>query len=171
MRQPFTKPIAPLEPDDATTEEIGRALQARTRHLFGRSMAVFVVDAGSFDAGLPEIDALLGPAYDAERFGISFVNSPRHADVLLVTGPVTSNMASALAAVFAAMPDPKWVIAVGDGAAGKGGLAGSYAISGPVSGIVPVDLHLPGEPTRPIEILAGLRALLRQVLGRKLVTG
>jgi len=69
------------------------------------------------------------------------------------------------------MPDPKWVVAIGDGAAGKGGFAGSYAVSGPASGIVPVDLHLPGEPTRPIEILAGLLALLEQILGRKLLTG
>ena len=104
--------------------------------------------------------ALSNPYYDVERFGIRFVASPRHADVLMVTGPVTKNMRDALERTYHATPDPKWVIALGDCARDGGCFAGSYAVAGGVSQVVPVDLHIPGCPPPPITILQGLLALL-----------
>jgi Ni,Fe-hydrogenase III small subunit len=104
--------------------------------------------------------------YDIERFGIRFVASPRHADVLLVTGPVTRNMREALERTYNATPDPKWVVAVGDCAADGGCFAGSYAVVGGVSEVVPVDLHVPGCPPPPLEILKALLALLQPTRAR-----
>ena len=101
--------------------------------------------------------------YDLERFGLRFVASPRHADVLLVTGPVTANMREALERTYQATPDPKWVVAVGDCARDGGVFAGSYACVGGVSAVVPVDLHIPGCPPSPIALLKGLLALLERV--------
>ena len=98
--------------------------------------------------------------YDLERFGLRFVASPRHADVLLVTGPVTKNMAEALKRTYDATPAPKWVVAVGDCALNGGIFAGSYAVAGGVSAVLPVDLHIPGCPPTPTGILSGLIALL-----------
>jgi Ni,Fe-hydrogenase III small subunit len=98
--------------------------------------------------------------YDVERFGIRFVASPRHADVLMVTGPVTKNMRDALERTYLAMPNPKWVVAVGDCARDGGCFAGSYAVVGGVSQVIPVDLHIPGCPPPPATILQGLLSLL-----------
>ena len=98
--------------------------------------------------------------YDLERFGLRFVASPRHADVLLVTGPVTKNMREALERTYNATPDPKWVVAVGDCAVDGGIFAGSYAVAGGVSAVVPVDLHIRGCPPTPLHLLEGLLALL-----------
>jgi Ni,Fe-hydrogenase III small subunit len=118
------------------------------------------VDAGSCNGCELEIHALGNAFYDLERFGLRFVASPRHADVLMVTGPVTKNMREALERTHAATPAPKWVVAVGACARDGGCFAGSYAVVGGVGEVVPVDLHIPGCPPRPAEMLAALLALL-----------
>jgi Ni,Fe-hydrogenase III small subunit len=146
--------------DDSALAELARALEQTARKRLGRSLAIRHVDAGSCNGCELEIHALNNAYYDLERFGIRFVASPRHADVLLVTGPVTHNMRQALERTYAATPAPKWVVAVGGCARDGGCFAGSYAVGGGVSAVVPVDLHLPGCPPRPIEILKGLLALL-----------
>jgi len=146
--------------DDAGLEEIGRALAARTRRLFGRSMTIREVDAGSCNGCELEIHALNNAFHDLERFGLRFVASPRHADVLLVTGPVTKNMREALQRTYAATPSPKWVVAAGDCAIGCGVFAGSYAVAGGVADVVPVDMRIPGCPPTPTALLKGLIALM-----------
>jgi Ni,Fe-hydrogenase III small subunit len=120
------------------------------------------VDAGSCNGCELEIHALNNAFYDLERFGLRFVASPRHADVLLVTGPLTANMRQALERTWAATPDPKWVVAVGDCAVDGGLFAGSYACVGGISAAVPVDLHIRGCPPNPTQLLKGLLALLQQ---------
>src|SRR5271170_6635441 len=139
------KPPAPGE--DALAELAGRVDGAARRRL-GRSLAIREVDAGSCNGCELEIHALNNAFYDLERFGLRFVASPRHADVLLVTGPVTKNMREALQRTYNATPDPKWVVAVGDCALDGGIFAGSYAVVGGVSNVVPVDLHIRGCPPR-----------------------
>src|SRR5258708_24541465 len=119
--------------DDAALVELGRALAARGRRLFGRSLTIREIDAGSCNGCELEIHALNNSVYDIERFGLKFAASPRHADVLLVTGPVTHNMKIALERTYAATPDPKWVVAVGDCGCGYGVFEGSYAVIGPVA--------------------------------------
>src|SRR6266550_2079563 len=116
LRSLFARPVTidPPSPEDTALTEIGRALEARARQLFGRSLAIREVDAGSCNACELEIHALSNVVYDLERFGLRFVASPRHADVLLVTGPVTTNMRRALLDTFEATPAPKWVVGVGD---------------------------------------------------------
>ena len=148
------------EPDSASVSELARALADRFRQRLGRSLAIREVDAGSCNGCELEIHALNNPVYDVERFGIKFVASPRHADVLLVTGPVTWNMRQALERTYAATPEPKWVVAAGDCAKNCGVFAGSYACVGPVSSVLPVDLHIPGCPPVPLDILKGLLALV-----------
>jgi len=164
LRALFSRPVtieAPT-PEDATIKELGDALAQRARRLLGRSLSIREVDAGSCNGCELEIHALNNSVYDVERFGIRFVASPRHADVLLVTGPVTHNMAVALERTYAATPDPKWVVAVGDCACGRGVFEGSYAVLGAVEKVVPVDLHIGGCPPRPVELLKGLIALMDQ---------
>jgi len=162
LRSLFARPvtIAAPSPEDAALTEIGRALEGRARKLFGRSLTIREVDAGSCNACELEIHALNNPIYDVERFGIKFAASPRHADVLLVTGPVSKNMKVALERTYAATPAPKWVVAVGDCACGCGVFAQSYATVGSVAAVVPVDLHIKGCPPRPLDLLKGLLALL-----------
>src|SRR3954466_8283404 len=150
-------------PGEVELEEVGRALEREAGRRLGRSLSIREVDAGSCNACELEINALSNPYYDIERFGIRFVASPRHADVLLVTGPVTKNMREALERTYRATPDPKWVVAVGDCARYGGCFAGSYAVVGGVSEVIPVDLHIAGCPPRPIAILKGLLSLLDQV--------
>lgn len=147
-------------PENKMVEEVARSLSARSRRRLGRSLAIREVDAGSCNGCELEINALSNPVYDIERFGLKFVASPRHADVLLVTGPVTWNMKEALERTHAAMPAPKWVVAVGDCAHDCGVFAGSYACVGPVSAVIPVDLHVTGCPPPPIDILKGLLVLM-----------
>jgi Ni,Fe-hydrogenase III small subunit len=159
-----TRP-APV-PADAALGEIGRALAERVRRVYGRSLAIREVDAGSCNGCELEIHALNNPVYDIERFGIRFVASPRHADVLLVTGPVTRNMKVALERTYAATPDPKWVVAVGDCGCGCGVFEGSYAVIGAVDKVIPVDLHIPGCPPTPAALLAGLIALMEKASAR-----
>jgi Ni,Fe-hydrogenase III small subunit len=164
LKSLFARPvtIAGPGPDDGALDELGRALAARGRRLFGRSIAIRQVDAGSCNGCELEIHALNNAFYDLERFGLRFVASPRHADVLLVTGPVSKNMGEALERTYRATPDPKWVVAVGDCAVDGGIFAGSYAVAGGVSNVVPVDLHIRGCPPSPNELLKGLIALLEQ---------
>jgi Ni,Fe-hydrogenase III small subunit len=160
IRRPMTEP-AP-DAGAAAAEELGRAVARAARRRLGRSLAIRQVDAGSCNGCELEIHALTSPFYDLERFGLHFVASPRHADVLLVTGPVTRNMREALERTYAATPSPKWVVAVGDCARDGGCFAGSYAVVGGVGAVVPVDLHIPGCPPRPTALLEGLLALLEQ---------
>src|SRR6266480_1353818 len=159
--QPATLDAPP--PGAGALEELGRTLAARARHLFGRSLAIRQVDAGSCNGCELEIHALNNSLYDVERFGIRFVASPRHADVLMVTGPVTKNMREALERTYQATPEPRWVVAVGDCARDGGVFAGSYACAGGVSAVLPVDLHIRGCPPSPIALLKGLLALLETV--------
>jgi Ni,Fe-hydrogenase III small subunit len=158
IRPPLTE-RAPA-PDDRTVAELAAALDHAARRRLGRSLAIREVDAGSCNGCELEIHALNNAFYDLERFGIRFVASPRHADVLLVTGPVTKNMREALWRTWQATPDPKWVVAVGDCAVDGGLFAGSYAVVGGVSEVVPVDLHIRGCPPTPVDLLKGLLALL-----------
>ena len=159
---PLATTTAPA-PGDAALEELGRSLGERARRLYGRSLAIREVDAGSCNACELEIHAINNPVYDVERFGIRFVASPRHADVLMVTGPVTRNMKIALERTYAATPDPKWVVAVGDCGCGCGVFEGSYAVIGAVDKVIPVDLHIRGCPPTPTALLEGLIALVDKV--------
>ncbi len=151
---------APPAPDDAALAELAAKVQRTARRRLGRSLAIRHVDAGSCNGCELEIHALNNALYDIERFGLRFVASPRHADVLLVTGPVTCNMREALERTYRATPDPKWVVAVGTCAADGGIFAGSYAVVGGVNAVVPVDLHIRGCPPTPLQLLQGLIALL-----------
>ena len=138
-------------------------IQAHILRLLGRALVIRQVDAGSCNGCELEIHALNNAVYDLERFGLHFVASPRHADVLLVTGPVTRNMREALARTYQATPDPKWVVAVGDCARNGGVFAESSACVGGVSKVLPVDLHIPGCPPSPTALLRGLLALVETV--------
>jgi Ni,Fe-hydrogenase III small subunit len=160
----FARPVTIAAPSaaDVALEETGRALEERARRLFGRAITVREVDAGSCNGCELEIHALNNAVYDVERFGIRFAASPRHCDVLMVTGPVTHNMKVALERTYAATPAPKWVVAVGDCGCGCGVFEGSYAVVGAVDKVIPVDLHIRGCPPRPIELLKGLIALMEK---------
>lgn len=150
---------APAPSDPALAELAGKLDKAAKARL-GRSLSIREVDAGSCNGCELEIHALNNPIYDLERFGIRFVASPRHADVLLVTGPVARNMREALVRTWEATPGPKWLVACGDCAVSGGLFAGGYACVGPVEEVLPVDLRIPGCPPRPTDLLAGLLALL-----------
>ena len=165
LRGPLTE-SAPA-PDDAALAQLARDLDSAARRRLGRSLSIREVDAGSCNGCELEIHALNNPFYDLERLGLRFVASPRHADVLMVTGPVTRNMREALERTYAATPDPKWVVAVGDCALDGGLFAGSYAVVGGVSAVVPVDLHIRGCPPRPEQLLAGLLALIQTTDDRR----
>ena len=146
--------------DPGALAELAARVDAASRARLGRSLAIREVDAGSCNGCELEIHALQNIVYDLERFGLRFVASPRHADVLLVTGPVTRNMKVALERTYAATPEPKWVVAVGDCGCGCGVFEGSYAVIGGVDKVIPVDLHIRGCPPRPIDLLRGLIALV-----------
>ncbi|MEZ0303353.1 MAG: NADH-quinone oxidoreductase subunit B family protein [Hyphomicrobiaceae bacterium] len=151
---------APPAPDDAGLAELAGRVDRAARRRLGRSLSIREVDAGSCNGCELEIHALNNAFYDLERFGLRFVASPRHADVLMVTGPVTKNMRQALERTWAATPDPKWVVAVGDCALNGGIFADSYAVTGGVSQVIPVDLHIRGCPPTPTALLKGLLALV-----------
>ena len=157
-RRPLTE--KPPAADKAALAELAASLDRAARRRLGRSLAIREADAGSCNGCELEIHALNNAFYDLERFGLRFVASPRHADVLMVTGPVTKNMAQALRRTYDAMPDPKWVVAVGDCAVDGGIFAGSYAVAGGVHEVVPVDLHIRGCPPTPTQLLEGLLVLL-----------
>jgi Ni,Fe-hydrogenase III small subunit len=160
LRAPLTE-AAPT-PDEVALAELATTVGRVARRKLGRSLAIREVDAGSCNGCELEIHALNNAFYDIERFGLRFVASPRHADVLLVTGPVTKNMREALERTYHATPSPKWVVAVGDCAADGGCFASSYAIAGGVSQVVPVDLHVAGCPPTPEALLKGLLALVER---------
>ncbi|MGO7555791.1 NADH-quinone oxidoreductase subunit B family protein [Rhizobium johnstonii] len=161
IRPPLTELRPPVS--DAAMTELAAAIERSARLRLGRSLSIRAVDAGSCNGCELEMHALGNTFYDIERFGLRFVASPRHADVLLVTGPVTRNMVQALERTYIATPDPKWVVALGDCGRDGGCFAGSYAVLGGVSKVVPVDLHIPGCPPSPMNILKGLLALLEDV--------
>ena len=163
-RGPLTEP--PPTPDGAALAGLAKQVRKAAQARLGHSLAIREVDAGSCNACELEIHALGNAFYDLDRFGLRFVASPRHADVLMVTGPVTKNMREALLRTYDATPDPKWVVAVGACARDGGIFAGSYAVVGGVSPVVPVDLHIRGCPPAPETILRGLIALLEPVNGR-----
>ena len=158
FRQPFTE-RAPA-PDDAALTELAAKVGQAARRRLGRSLSIREVDAGSCNGCELEIHALNNAYYDVERFGLRFVASPRHADVLLVTGPVTKNMREALERTYDAVPNPKWVVAVGDCARDGGCFKGSYAVAGSVDQIIPVDAFVDGCPPEPAAILQGILAAI-----------
>jgi Ni,Fe-hydrogenase III small subunit len=158
LKRPLTE--ASPRPGEAALEELAQNVERAARRRLGRSLSIRQVDAGSCNGCELEIHALGNAFYDLERFGLRFVASPRHADVLLVTGPVTKNMREALRRTYDATPDPKWVVAVGDCAADGGLFSESYAVVGGVRDVVPVDLHIRGCPPSPTQLLKGLLALL-----------
>jgi Ni,Fe-hydrogenase III small subunit len=158
VQMPLTEAAPPA--DQAALAEVGASLARLARRRLGRSLSIREVDAGSCNGCELEIHALGNAYYDLERFGLRFVASPRHADVLMVTGPVTKNMKIALERTYHATPNPKWVVAIGDCGRDGGCFAGSYAVVGGVAAVVPVDLHVSGCPPPPLEILRGLLALL-----------
>ncbi len=155
---PATEPAEPVA--DETVLALAARLDAAAQRRLGRSLAIRHVDAGSCNGCELEIVALSNIVYDLERFGMRFVASPRHADVLLVTGPLTRNLREALVLTLAATPDPKWVVAVGNCGVDGGVFKGSYAVDGGIAAAVPVDLFISGCPPSPAQLLAGLRALL-----------
>jgi Ni,Fe-hydrogenase III small subunit/NAD-dependent dihydropyrimidine dehydrogenase PreA subunit len=140
----------------ASFEALGRELQARTAKMFGRSLHIRQVDAGSCNGCEVEIHGLNSPVYDIERFGIHFVASPRHADMLLVTGPVTRNMELALRKTYEAMPGPGLVVAVGACGCSGGIFGRNYATCGGVDSVLPVDVYVPGCPPNPHALLHGI---------------
>ena len=160
----LTEPAPP--PDAAALAELARSLDRAARARLGRSLSIRHVDAGSCNGCELELHALSNAFYDLERLGLRFVASPRHADVLTVTGPVTKNMREALLRTYDAMPDPKWVVAIGGCARDGGIFGGSYAVAGGVGDVIPVDLHIPGCPPSPRALLAGLIALLDTASGK-----
>ncbi len=158
FRLPVTEPPPPLDPELMALAE---QLNETTRRRLGRSLAVREVDAGSCNACELEIQALSNAYYDLERFGLHFVASPRHADVLLVTGPVSRNMREALLRSYHAIPAPKWVVAVGACARNGGLFAESPACSRGLAELLSVDLYIAGCPPTPNDLLKGFLVLLQ----------
>lgn len=141
---------------DEPVEALGRELQARIHSLLGRSLHIRQVDAGSCNGCEVEIQGLNSPVYDLERFGIHFVASPRHADLLLVTGPVTRNMELAVRKTYDATPEPRIVVAVGACGCSGGIFGRNYATCGGVDSVLPVDVYIPGCPPNPHALLHGI---------------
>lgn len=151
---------------DSDYEQLGQTLHRRLDQQFQGSLAIRELDSGSCNACELEIQALNNPYYDVERFGVHFVASPRHADVLLVTGVMSRHMEEAARRTYAAMAAPKWVIAVGDCAVDGGIFGCSYACRGGVDKVLPVDLTIPGCPPSPRHLVKGLLALLDSAAAR-----
>jgi len=149
------------KPQDSELEQLGIKIKRRINKYFKGSLAIRAVDVGSCNGCELEIHALNNPFYDVERFGIHFVASPRHADVLLVTGPVSRHMQTALLRTYAATPDPKWVVAVGDCAVCGGEFGINYASCGAVENVIPVDVVIPGCPPTPETLIKGLLGLMK----------
>ena len=153
----------PLGSDADEVVQLVKAVSVQAQRLFGRALAVREVDAGSCNGCEIEISGLTSPVYDSERFGIHFVASPRHADLLLVTGPVTRNMEVPLRKTYEATPDPKLIVAVGDCSQTCGVFAGSYAVTGSVDQVIPVNVFVPGCPPEPADILRGILTALNRM--------
>ena len=146
---------------DPETRSVGKKMRETVHALYGgRSLRIRHVDAGSTNAEEFELTALGNAFYDIERFGIGFVASPRHADLLTVSGPVTRNMEQALKTAYEMMPEPRFVVAVGDGACTGGIWKDSYAVVGAVDKVIPVDLRIPGDPPTPRQFMEGLLAAI-----------
>lgn len=163
LTEKVPKPEPAAAGRDEAVERVGRALKVAVDKRFRGSLAIRQVDAGSCNGCELEIHALNNVYYDVERFGVHFVASPRHADVLMVTGPVSRHMEAALKRTYEATPDPKWVIAVGDCGACGGEFGVSYASCGAVSNVIPVDLAIPGCPPTPLALLQGLLSLCGRI--------
>jgi Ni,Fe-hydrogenase III small subunit len=148
------------KPAPANEDVVAARLQEEILRVLGRALTIRHVDAGSCNACELEAHALMNPYYNIEGLGIRFVASPRHADALLVTGPVTAHMAIALRRTYDATPDPKLVIAAGECACGSGIFGASYATVGAVSKILPVDVAIPGCPPSPAALLGGILAAI-----------
>lgn len=157
-RGPATEPAAATTPD--MTQALVERLDAAAQRRLGRSLALRHLDAGSCNGCELELRMLESVVYDLSRFGLRFVASPRHADVLLVTGPMARNMGEAAKRTYAAMPEPKWVVALGDCAVDGGLFRGSYAVLDGASAVLPVDLVVRGCPPTPAQMLEALRALV-----------
>ena len=160
LRGPLTEKAPPV--DETALAELAQSVERAARARLGRSLSIRHVDAGSCNGCELELHALSNAFYDLERLGLRFVASPRHADVLTVSGPVTRNMREALLRTYEAMPDPKWVVAIGGCAVDGGILSGSAAIAGGVKDVLPVDLTIRGCPPNPRQLLAGLLALMQK---------
>ncbi len=152
-----------LKPEQTEFQKLEVELKKNIDSVFGRSLAIRELDSGSDNAAEIELNNLSTPYYDIERYGISFVASPRHADIIVITGAVTHNMALAVKKTFDAMPQPGFVIAVGDDACNGGILKDSYAVLGGADKIIPVDIKIPGNPPTPLEIMKGLLALMETI--------
>jgi Ni,Fe-hydrogenase III small subunit len=148
---------------DGEFEVIGKEIQSIVKNLYGgRSLRIRAVDGGSTNGEEIELTALNNAYYDIDRFGLSFVASPRHADMLFVTGPVTRNLENAVRTTYEAAPQPCIVVAVGDGACDGGIWKDSYAVIGAVENVIPVHVKIAGDPPRPVEILRGILNALKQ---------
>ena len=158
LKRPLTEPGPSAQ--DPEVAALAATLDSAARARLGRCLSIREVDAGSCNGCELEISALSNVFYDLERFGLRFVASPRHADVLLVTGPVTKNMSEALRRTYDATPAPKWVVAAGDCALNGGLFAGGYACAGGVSAVIPVDLHISGCPPARANLIKGLLTLM-----------
>ena len=153
--------------DEPVLQQVGERLKAAVGELFAGSLAIRAVDAGSCNGCELEIHALNNPYYGIERFGVHFVASPRHADMLLVTGPVSRNMEAALRRTYDATPDPKLVIAMGECGANGGEFGVSYASCGAVSNVIPVDAVVRGCPPMPLDLMRGiLEAVGKRAAGK-----
>ncbi len=164
VRRPVSE--TPPVPDGVAIRDLATRLDAAARRRLGRSLSIRAVDTGSCNGCELELQALSNPFHDLERFGLRFVASPRHADVLLATGPVAKNMREALERTYAAMPSPKWVVAAGDCALDGGCFSDSPAVIGRLDAVLPVDLRIPGCPPTPTDLLRGLLALVEGAGGR-----
>src|ERR1035437_803220 len=155
---------------DKDFEQLGVTLKMSISSVFGRSLAIREVDSGSDNATEIELVNLGTPYYDIERFGVTFVASPRHADVMVITGAVTHNMEIAVRKTYDAMPSPKLVIAVGDDACNGGIWKDTYAVNGGADKVIPVDIKIPGNPPTPRDIMLGLLALMDDIRKKKTAT-
>jgi Ni,Fe-hydrogenase III small subunit len=145
-------------------DQLQKRASTAINKVFGKSLHIRHLDSGSTNACEWEMSALLNPVYDVQRFGIDFVASPRHADMLLVTGGVTRNLEEAVRKTYEAVPSPKLVVAVGDDACGLGLIGKTYANHGGVDKIIPVNVYVPGDPPSPLEILQGILMAVEQQL-------
>lgn len=160
----FSTHVARVQPDDsADIKAVGPKIEKNIKKLFNGSLAIRVVTAGSTNACEQELVALGNPYYDVERFGIHFVASPRHADMVIITGPVSRNMAEALKRTVDATPEPKIVVALGDDAINGGIFKGSYAVMDGAHTVVPVHYCIPGDPPSPTQIISALHQILSDV--------
>jgi Ni,Fe-hydrogenase III small subunit len=159
----LTEPAAPVAPEPALA--LAERLEAASQRRLGRSLALLHVETGGCGGCASELRALDGVLYDLRRFGLEFVSTPRQADVLVVTGPLTRNAREALALAWRGMAEPKWVVALGECAVDGGPFRGSYAVEGGVEAALPVDLVVSGCPPTPAAMLSGLRALLEANAG------